>query len=104
MSEEDIQAGDVVLFNTGWGSLWMVDNEKFNNGAPGIELEVVPNPDPELAFPVHQELITKNGIHIQENLDLPELVEDEVYEFAYIYIRMPLVGATGSAGSPIAVR
>ena len=102
-----------------------MDNEQYNNGAPGIGLEVaawliekeivvvgadtwpvevVPNPDPELVFPVHGELITKNGIHIQENLDLSALVADEVYEFAYIYIRMPLVGATGSAGSPIGVR
>ena len=125
MSEDDIQPGDVVLFNTGWGSLWKVDNARFNSGAPGIGLEVaawlverqvvlagsdtwpvevVPNPDPELAFPVHNELITKNGIYIHENLDFTELIEDEVYLFAYVYVRVPFTGATGSPGSPIAVR
>ena len=31
----EIHAGDVVLFHTGWGSLWMKDNAKFNAGAPG---------------------------------------------------------------------
>ncbi|MDJ0636417.1 MAG: cyclase family protein [Xenococcaceae cyanobacterium MO_188.B29] len=125
MKEEDIQPGDVVLFNTGWGSLWKVDNERFNQGAPGIGLEVanwliekqvmlagadtwpvevVPNPDPNLAFPVHGELITKNGIFLHENLNLNGLIEDKVYQFAYIFVRVPIAGATGSPGSPIAIR
>ncbi len=125
LKEEDIQPGDVVLFNTGWGSLWKVDNERFNQGAPGIGLEVanwliekqvmlagadtwpvevVPNPDPNLAFPVHGELITKNGIFLHENLNLNGLIEDKVYQFAYIFVRVPIAGATGSPGSPIAIR
>lgn len=125
MSEDNIQPGDAVFFNTGWGSLWKVDNERFNSGTPGIGLdvaewliekevvlagadtwpvEVVPNPDPELVFPVHVELIIKNGIFLHENLDFTELIEDEVYQFAYIFVRIPITGATGSAGSPIAVR
>src|SRR5215510_4570483 len=36
----DIRPGDVVLFHTGWGSLWMKDNAKFDAGEPGIGLEV----------------------------------------------------------------
>ena len=125
MKEKDIQPGDVVLFNTGWGSLWKVDNERFNQGAPGIGLEVanwliekqvilagadtwpvevVPNPDPNLAFPVHGELIVKNGIFLHENLNLNGLIEDKVYQFAYIFVRVPIAGATGSPGSPIAIR
>ena len=125
LSEDTIQPGDAVLFNTGWGSLWKVDNERFNSGAPGIGLEVAewligkqvllvgsdtwpvevaPNPDPDLFFPVHGELITKNGIFLHENLNFTELIEDEVYQFAYIFVRIPIKGATGSAGSPIAVR
>lgn len=125
MKEKDVKPGDAVLFNTGWGSLWMVDNDKANSGAPGIGLEVadwliernvtvvgadswpvevVPNPDPTLAFPVHNELITKNGIMLQENLDLSALAEDEVYKFAYVFVPVPLKGATGSPGSPIAIR
>jgi kynurenine formamidase len=121
----DIRPGDAVLFNTGWGTLWMQDNARFNSGTPGIGLavakwlvdkqiayvgsdtwptEVNPNPDPDLAGPVHIELITKNGMFNHENLDLTELVQDRVYEFAYIFVPVPLKGATGSPGSPIAVR
>ena len=124
MDEHDIRPGDAVLFNTGWGSLWMVDNDLFNSGSPGIGLEVgawliekevtvvgadtwpvevVPNPDPTLAFVVHNELLTKNGILIQENLDLSELAQDGIYKFAYIYVRVPFKGGTGSPGSPIAI-
>ena len=67
-------------------------------------VEVVPNPDPTLAFLVHGELVAKNGIHLHENLDLSQLAEDEVYQFAYIFVRVPIAGGTGSPGSPIAVR
>jgi len=116
--------GDVVVFHTGWGDLWIKDNETFNSGAPGIGLkaakmlidagvvlvgsdtwpvEVVPNPIASLAFPVHQELIAKNGVFIHENLASERLAEAEVYEFAYIYAPVPIVGATGSPGAPLAV-
>lgn len=116
--------GDVVIFHTGWGDLWMVDNEKFNSGAPGIGLEaaamlidagvalvgsdtwpveVVPNPDENLAFPVHTEFLPKNGVFIHENLASERLAEAGVYEFAYIFAPVPIVGATGSPGAPLAV-
>ena len=125
LSATDIQAGDAVLFRTNWGRHWIVDNDTFNNGAPGIGLEVadwlvsknvalvgadtwpvevVPNPNPNLAFPVHQKLLTDNGIFIHENLDLEALSSNEVYQFAYIFVRVPFKGATGSPGSPIAIR
>lgn len=125
MSANDIQPGDAVLFRTNWGRHWMVDNATFNNGAPGIGLavadwlvsknvalvgadtwpvEVVPNPDPNLAFPVHQKLLTDNGIFIHENLNLEEMSSESVYSFAYIFVRVPIKGATGSPGSPIAIR
>ena len=68
----DIRRGDVVLFHTGWGSLWMKDNARFDSGEPGIGLEVArwladrqiacvgsdtwatevqPNPDPNVRAP-----------------------------------------------------
>ena len=40
MQQSDIKPGDAVFFNTGWGSLWMKDNNRFNSGEPGIGLEV----------------------------------------------------------------
>jgi kynurenine formamidase len=116
--------GDVVLFHTGWGKHWINDNATFNSGCPGIGLEaaawlidkgvavvgadtwpveVVPNPDPDLAFPVHQELIPKNGIFIHENIATERLIDAGVSEFAYIFSPMPTKGATGSPGAPLAV-
>ena len=116
--------GDVVVFHTGWGDHWITDNAKFNSGCPGIGLEaaalladagvavvgsdtwpveVVPNPDPSLAFPVHQEFLPKRGIFIHENLATERLAEAGVYEFAYIFSPMPIKGATGSPGAPLAV-
>jgi kynurenine formamidase len=121
----DLKQGDAVLINTGWGTLWMKDNARFDSGAPGIGLaaakwlaekqialvgsdtwpvEVNPNPDPNIRGIVHQEMITKNGIFLHENLDFSELLRDRAYEFAYIFVPVPLKGATGSPGSPIAVR
>jgi kynurenine formamidase len=125
INENQIEPGSAILFNTGYGSLWGVDNDSYGNSSPGIgvevaewlvekqvvvagsdtfALEVVPNPDPDLAFPVHAILLTRNGTYLQENLDLSELVADGVDKFAYIYVRVPITGATGSPGSPIAVK
>ena len=120
-----IRAGDVVVLHTGWGSLWNVDNPRFVASAPGIGVaaaqlladaevvvvgadtwgvEVMPNPDPDLAAPVHQLLIARNGIYLHENLDTAALARDSVYEFAYVFSPLPLKGATGSPGSPLAIR
>ena len=125
MSEDDIGEGDVVLFNTGWGSLWGVDDDRYNSGAPGIgievgrwlsarnitmagadtwPIEVTVAEDPNNAFPVHKHLLTEKGILIHENLNLAALADDEVYKFAYIFVRVPFKGGTGSPGSPIAVK
>ena len=80
--------------------LWMKANDRFNSGEPGLGLEVarwlierqvsltgsdtwatevVPNPDKRLAFPVHAELITKNGIFNHENLNFDELIKDRFF-------------------------
>ncbi|MDI1284032.1 MAG: cyclase family protein [Reyranella sp.] len=124
MNEADVKEGDAVFFNTGWGKLWMKNNDKFNGGEPGIGLEiakwcvdkgvcltgadqwateVVPNPDKNLAFVVHGELICKNGIFNHENLDFTALIADRKYQFAYVFSPAPIRGATGSNGGPIAV-
>ena len=116
--------GDMVAIHTGWGQHWITDNAKFNSGCPGLGLdaaaylaeqgiviagadtwpvEVVPNPNPTLAFPVHQEFIVKRGIFIHENLATERLAEAKVYEFAYIFSPLPVMGATGSPGAPLAV-
>jgi len=119
-----IGAGDVVLIRTGHGALWMKDNELFGSGEPGIgmaaakwlsekqvtlvgsdnwAIEVIPGEDSEKMNPVHQFMITRNGIYFLENLDLDALANDGVHEFAFIFSPLPLKGATGSPGNPIAV-
>lgn len=122
--EDDVQQGDAVFFHTGWGSLWMKNNDRYNGGEPGPGLEVakwliergvcvvgadswgmeaVPNPDKNLAFPVHGELITKNGIFIHENLTFDALLADRKTQFVYSYTPSPIKGATGSHGCPVAI-
>jgi kynurenine formamidase len=124
IAESSIQPGDGVFFNTGWGSLWMKDNARFNEGEPGIGMEVaqwcaakqlalvgadtwatevVPNPNPDLAFVVHNELITKHGIFNHENLDFTDLLRDKVSEFVYVFAPLRIKGGTGSPGRPIAI-
>ena len=63
-------------------------------------MEVVPNPNPDLQFPVHQQLIARNGIYIFENLLTDELARDRVYEFAFFFAPLEVKGATGSPGNP----
>ena len=120
-----IGSGDIVLLHTGWGSLWMKENARFIQNAPGIGLdaaqylvereivmagsdtwavEVVPNPDASLAFPVHQLFIPRNGIYIFENLATEELARDSAYEFAFMFAPLRLKGASGSPGNPLAIR
>jgi kynurenine formamidase len=121
----EVRAGDVIIVHTGWSSLWKVDNAAFGATSPGIGLEaarwlverevvivgsdtwsmeVVPNPDANLAFPVHQLLIPRNGIYIFENLLTEELARDRVYEFAFFFAPLKLTGATGSPANPLAIR
>jgi kynurenine formamidase len=120
-----IRSGDAVFIHTGWGSLWLKDNARFIQNAPGIgvaaaqylvereivlagsdtwAVEVAPNPDSTLAFPVHQLFIPKNGIYIFENLATEELARDSAYEFAFMFAPLRLRGATGSPGNPLAIR
>ena len=55
------------------------------------------------SFPVHGELICKNGIYDHENLDFTGLIADHKYQSAYIFSSAPIKGATGIERRPIAV-
>ncbi len=124
ISEDSIQSGDAIFFNYGWSELWD-QPDAYNHNPPGIGIEVahwvaghaasligsdswttevVPNPDPALAFPVHQELMMKTGVLNLENLKFDSLIEDGVNEFLFILTPIPLKGATGSPVRPIAIR
>jgi kynurenine formamidase len=55
------------------------------------------------AVPCHTENQTRRGIWNIENLDLKPLADAKVYEFAFIWAPLRMVGATGSPGNPIAI-
>jgi kynurenine formamidase len=116
--------GDAVLIRTGHGGLWLVDNEAYNAGEPGIDLdaarwlverdpclvgadnwgiEVHPPVDPARPIEVHQHLITRHGIYFLENLELDALAGAGVGEFAFVFAPMKMKGGVGSPGNPIAV-
>ena len=119
-----LAAGDAVIINTGWGKLWGKDNPRYKGSEPGIGMdaaqwlaqqnpmlvgsdnwavEVIPNPDPLLDFPVHQILLVVNGIHIMESLKLDLLAAKRMNEFALVVEPLKLKGATGSTVAPIAI-
>ena len=123
MSEADIQPGDAILLRYGWATHWGNPAVSGTN-PPGINIEVArwivarqavlvgsdtysieldPNPDPDLAYPVHQELVTRNGIHNLENMNLEELAASQVYRFMFVFTPLQIRGATGSPGQPIAI-
>ena len=124
LTESDIRSGDALLFRYGWSTLWD-QPEAYNQNPPGIGLdvarwaaeikitmigsdswcsEVIPNPNQGLVFPVHQELMMKNGIFNLENMRFDELIEDDITEFLFIVTTIRFKGATGSPVRPIAIR
>jgi hypothetical protein len=114
-----IRDGDAILIR--FGSKW--DPSQYGPGA-GIGLEVAqwlasekisllgsdrvgevsPNPDPDLVFPLHQELMQKNGIFNLESMNLEQLAASRIYEFAFVFNPLPIKGATGSPGRPLAIQ
>lgn len=120
-----INSGDVVLFHTGWMNLSETDGERFMKGEPGIgvdgakylaELEVVavgsdtfgveviPFENEGQFFPVHQELLTKNGIYLLENMDTRELAKDKATEFLFVLGQPRFVGSVQAIINPVAIR
>ena len=104
--------------------LWGKENARYQAGSPGIgvaaaewlarqdpmlvgsdntAVEISPNPNPQLAGPVHQIMLVINGIHLLENLKLDELAARQVYEFALIVEPLKIQGGTGSSVAPIAI-
>ena len=54
-------------------------------------------------LPVHGRLIAERGVPIIEMLDLDRLAQEGVYEFCFVALPLPIVGATGSPIRPIAL-
>ena len=49
-------------------------------------------------------LFFSEGIPLLENMELKEVASDQVYEFLFLNLTLPIKGATGSPVRPIAVR
>lgn len=120
-----IEAGDVVLFHTGWLNVMDSDPEAFMASAPGLglegarylaslgvvavgadtwALEVLPSEDATMLFPVHPELLAKNGIYILENMDTRALASDNANEFLFVLGTPRFVGAVQAVINPVAIR
>ena len=120
----EIHPGDVVLIRTGWNKIARSEPERYLAQQPGIylaearyladrrpaivgadswALEVLGNPVVQAAFPVHQELLVKNGIRIGEGIITDELAADEVYEFVYVTTPQYAQGATAGNAPPAAL-
>jgi kynurenine formamidase len=120
-----IATGDVVLFHTGWLNMMDTDPKAFMQGEPGLGvegakylaglgvvavgsdswgLEVLPSEDKTQAFPVHMELIPKNGVYILESMDTRALAADEAWEFLFVLGQPRFVGAVQAVINPVAIR
>jgi kynurenine formamidase len=119
-----VEPGDAVLFHTGWGALWGVDNDVYGAGEPGPGMALadwlaehrvaitgcdtwsfgpVPAEDPEQPFVVPQTLNTRHGVVVVENLFLTELAAAGVTEFLFVLSHPKLRGATGAWVAPLAI-
>ena len=119
-----IGPGDVVLFHTGWMSYFQSDPQRWISREPGLILstarwlashrlaavgadtwgiDLFPTKDGS-AFASHQELITKNGILLLENVVTQQLAEERVYEFAFVLSFLKAKGAGQTWGTFLAIR
>ncbi len=117
--------GDVVLFHTGWGTLWARDPAAYTLGEPGVGIAAaawlaerrvamtgadtwsfgpVPAEDPETPFVVPQTLNVRHGIFIMENLATEALAAAGVYEFLFVLTHARTRGSTAALIAPAAVR
>jgi len=120
-----IQKGDVVIFHSGWMQLLGKEDKRWLDVHPGLgtegaryladlgvvavgadtpALEVIPFEDPNKPFPVHQTLLTKNGVYVLENIRTEELVHDGAHEFLFVLGQPKFVGAVQMVINPIAIR
>jgi kynurenine formamidase len=117
-----IEPGDVVMIRTGWGRYFGIDNARYLQGEPGIDVaaarwltgqgavaigcdnmavEVLPNPDRTLAMPVHQHALVEAGVHLIENLALEELAASGHPVGCIVLLPVKFRGATGCPVRPV---
>ena len=120
----EIEPGSVILVRTGmmrfWpdveemsraeeagvsleGAEWLLERAPRAVGGDTESFEVCPSGVPGDPEPVHRRLIQEAGIPIIEWVYLEELARDQVFEFLFICIPLPIRGATASFVRPLAV-
>jgi kynurenine formamidase len=74
-------------------------------GGDTSSLDAAPHGEKDSTHVVHchSEMQTRRGIWNLENLDLKALVDAKVYEFAFIWAPLKMIGATGSPANPMAL-
>jgi kynurenine formamidase len=117
----EIHPGDAVLIRSGWERYWS-DNRKYvglQDGGPGPGQEAaiwlgeqnirITGAD-TFAYdkrpsnmPCHIEFMVNRNIHIMENMRLDQLAQDEIYEFMFCALPLPIKGGTGSPIRAIAL-
>ena len=124
LGDRSLRPGDAVLFHTGWGRLWGVDDDRYSSGEPGPGLAVaewlaehrvaltgcdtwscgpVPPEDPDEPFVVPQTLNVRHGVVVLENLRLAEAAAAGLREFLLVVSHAKLRGATGAWVTPLAL-
>jgi len=119
-----VRPGDAVLFHTGWGSLWGVDDERYAAGEPGPGMALgdwlaeqrvaltgcdtwsfgaYPPEDPAEPFVVPQTLNVRHGVVVAENLRLGEAARAGLHEFLFILAHAKIRGSTGAWVCPLAI-
>jgi kynurenine formamidase len=119
-----LRPGDAVLFHTGWGGWWGVDDDRYSAGEPGPGMAVaewlaehrvaltgcdtwsygpVPPEDPDEPFVVPQTLNVRHGVVVLENLRLAEAAAAGLREFLLVVSHANLRGATGAWVAPLAL-
>lgn len=120
----EIAPGDVVLIRTGRmrhyqnASRFMenapglgmaaarflaAEKQALSVGADNLSFEAFPSEDDDNYVPVHTYLLAQQGVTIMELVNLEELAEDKVYEFAFIGAPLKIRGGDAAPIRPIAV-
>ncbi|MBJ7418868.1 MAG: cyclase family protein [Rhodoferax sp.] len=123
VAQLEIEPGDAVLLHTGWlaaqqgvsdidfntepgidyeAGLWLAQRDVALIGADNYAVEVLPFAEGAV-FPVHQCVIRDFGIPLLEGLLLEPLVRTGRREFLFVAAALPIVGATGSPLTPLAI-
>ena len=118
-----VEPGDAVLLHTGWlasqlnntdidfnqepgidheAGLWLAQQDVALIGADNFAVEVLPFA-PGTVFPVHQCVIRDFGIPLLEGLMLEPLTKTGRADFLFVAAALPIVGATGSPLTPLAI-